>query len=179
MSVTREELHFRRLDYRGYRRSDGLFEVEARLTDRKPADFQVPHGGSVVPAHEPIHDHAVRVAFGPDMVICEVHATMHSFPYRGCLSGNKSLEAMIGARIGRGWRDEVRKRLPAAENCTHLREMLIPLATAAFQTLNFLLLDRPEDVDARGKPAKIDTCAAFGASGDLVQVLWPEHHCKG
>jgi hypothetical protein len=26
--VTREELHFRRINMRGYRRSDGLFEVE-------------------------------------------------------------------------------------------------------------------------------------------------------
>ena len=36
---TREELHFRRIDMRGYRRSDGLLEVEGRVTDRKPTDF--------------------------------------------------------------------------------------------------------------------------------------------
>jgi len=37
--VAREELHFRRIDMRGYRRSDGLYEVEGRVTDVKPRDF--------------------------------------------------------------------------------------------------------------------------------------------
>jgi len=38
--VTRNELHFRRIDIRGFRRSDGLFEVEGRVVDRKPHDFE-------------------------------------------------------------------------------------------------------------------------------------------
>ena len=35
-AVTREELHFRRIDMRGWRRSDGLYEVEGRVIDHKP-----------------------------------------------------------------------------------------------------------------------------------------------
>lgn len=33
VDITREELHFRRIDMRGYRRSDDLYEVEGRVTD--------------------------------------------------------------------------------------------------------------------------------------------------
>lgn len=43
--VTREELHFRRIDMRGYRRSDGRYEIEGRVIDRKPHDFASASGG--------------------------------------------------------------------------------------------------------------------------------------
>ena len=52
--TTREELHFRRIDMRGYRRSDGLFEVEGRVTDRKTQDFSPLVGNLHVPAGEVI-----------------------------------------------------------------------------------------------------------------------------
>ena len=58
--VTREELHFRRIDMRGYRRSDGLLEVEGRVTDRKPNDFTPYSGGRHVPAGVPVHDMGVH-----------------------------------------------------------------------------------------------------------------------
>ena len=35
-----EELHWRRIDMRAWRRSDELFELEGRVTDRKPYDFE-------------------------------------------------------------------------------------------------------------------------------------------
>ena len=54
-AVTKEELHFRRIDMRGYRRSDGLFEVEGRVTDRKSYDFAALAAcGRSVRAHGPI-----------------------------------------------------------------------------------------------------------------------------
>ena len=34
--VIREEIHHCRIEMRGFRRSDGLYEVEGRVTDRKP-----------------------------------------------------------------------------------------------------------------------------------------------
>jgi hypothetical protein len=41
MHDERAELHFRRIDMRGFRRSDGLFEVEGRITDRRsPMPFR-------------------------------------------------------------------------------------------------------------------------------------------
>jgi hypothetical protein len=51
MQDEREELHFRRIDMRGYRRSDGLFEVEGRVTDRRLHEFQPGGFGEMVPAH--------------------------------------------------------------------------------------------------------------------------------
>lgn len=171
--VTREELHFRCIDFRGFRRSDGLLEVEAQLTDRKTHDFQPFSGGRHVAAGDAIHDHGLRVVFGKDMVIREIATFIRAYPYRECPGGGDTLQAMVGARIGPGWSGEVRKRLPAGDTCTHLKEMLIPLASAAFQTVYSVREGHVDELDAAGRPRKIDSCYAYGASRELVALQWP------
>ncbi|MBO9648149.1 MAG: DUF2889 domain-containing protein [Variovorax sp.] len=175
--VTREELHVRRIEFRGFRRSDGWYEVEASLTDRKPHEFTPPSGGHPVPANEPIHDHGLRVVFDADMVIRAVETSIRAYPYRECPQGGATLQALAGLRIGPGWGGEIRRRLPAEDTCTHLREMLIPLATAAFQSMHMVRMQwLQDDVDAQGKPRKIDSCYAYAASRELVKQLWPAFH---
>lgn len=175
--VTREPLHTRQITFEGFRRSDGLFEIEGYLTDRKPHDFAPPSSPRVVPANEPIHDLGLRVVFDLDMIVHEVETFIRAYPYRECPGGGATLQALVGLRIGAGWSGEIRKRLPPGDTCTHLREILIPLATAAIQTVNPLrsqtLLDA---TDASGKPLKIDSCFAYGASRELVLQRWPAFH---
>ena len=43
--------------------------------------------------------------------------------------GGASLSVLVGARIGKGWSKLVRERLQRVDNCTHLVELLMPLAT--------------------------------------------------
>ncbi|MBU9309123.1 DUF2889 domain-containing protein [Burkholderia multivorans] len=175
--VTREPLHTRQITFEGFRRSDGLFEIEGYLTDRKPHDFAPPSSPRVVPANGPIHDLGLRVVFDLDMIVHQVETFIRAYPYRECPGGGATLQALVGLRIGAGWSGEVRKRLPPGDTCTHLREILIPLATAAIQTVNPLrsqtLLDA---TDASGKPLKIDSCFAYGASRELVLQRWPAFH---
>ncbi|WP_415205276.1 DUF2889 domain-containing protein [Pseudorhodoferax sp.] len=174
--ITREELHWRRIDFRGYRRSDGLLEVEARLTDRKTHDFAPPSGGRYVVAGDTIHDHGLRVVFGEDMVIREMGTAIRAYPYRECPGGGEVLQSLVGLRIGPGWTSELRKRLPSGDTCTHLKEMMIPLASAAFQTVYSVRKGHVEDHDASGRPRKIDSCYAYGAARELVAVQWPDFH---
>jgi len=173
--VTREELHRRAIDFRGYRRSDGLFEVVARLTDTKPHAFTPPAESRTVAAGEPIHDIVLRVVFDADMVVRAVTPGMQAYPYRQCVAGGDVLQALPGLVIGAGWTSEVRKRLPAGEVCTHLREILVPLASAAYQTMTQFRQHLLHATDASGRPAKIDSCYAYGASRALVRHFWPEH----
>jgi hypothetical protein len=174
--LTREELHFRRIDLRGFKRGDGLYEVEANLVDRKPFDFQPPSREQPIRAGEPIHDHVVRVTFGDDMVIREVQAFMRTWPYPECPQGANILSAMVGVRIGPGWNGEIRKRLPPAETCTHLKDMLAALASAAFQTMYSLGARDRDQIGPDGRPRKVDSCYAYGASRELVLKHWPEFH---
>ncbi|MGE4238861.1 DUF2889 domain-containing protein [Ramlibacter sp.] len=177
--VTREDLHFRRIDFRGCKRSDGLYEIVARLTDRKPYDFLPPSRDEWIPANDPIHDHEIRVLFDKDMVIRDIDSTMHVWPYVSCPGGGGTLKNFIGVTIGRGWNNEVRSRLPNADTCTHFKEMMIPLATAAIQTM--VTQRDPASLhatDANGRPVKIDACHAYGESRELVLKLWPKFHKK-
>jgi hypothetical protein len=71
---------------------------------------------------------------------------------------------------------EVRRRLGGAQSCTHLMELLIPMATAAIQSLSAVRRVRPDELDATGRPKRIDSCYAYGAQQELVQLRWPEYY---
>lgn len=177
-SITREEMHHRRLDFRGYRRSDGQFEVRAHLTDRKPVDFTPPGDSRIVPAGAPVHDLGVTVVFDRSMVITRIGTFIASHPYRQCPGGGDTLQAMVGVSIGAGWNRAIRERLPSCDTCTHLREILPPLASAAYQTMTIERLHLVDARDRDGNPVKIDSCYAYGRNRELVAGLWPEHAKK-
>jgi hypothetical protein len=174
--TTKEELHFRRIDMRGFRRSDGLYEIEGRVTDRKPYDFIPASGDRAVPAHQPIHDMGVRLVFDDAMQVHDVQTFSDAYPYADCPDGGRALQSLKGLRMTSGWSKEVRSRLGGARSCAHLRELLIPLATAAIQSLSVVRQGRPERLDASGRPKKIDSCYAYAANRELVLRHWPQFH---
>lgn len=174
--VTREALHFRRIDMKGWRRSDGLFEVEGQLTDSKASHFVPRSGGKEVRAGDPIHDMVVRLVFDQDLWVRGVETASQAYPYAQCPEGGRALQALVGLRMTSGWGREVRSRIGGALSCTHLVEMLVPMATVAHQSLSYLIGTRPERLDAEGRPLKIDSCYAYAAERDLVKMHWPEYH---
>lgn len=175
-AITREELHFRRIDMRGWRRSDGLYEVEGHLVDTKPGDHVPLRGGQLVEAGQPVHDLGVRIAFDIELVVKSVHTFTHAAPYDICPEGGRTLQSLVGLKMTSGWGQAVRSILNRADSCTHLRELLIPMATVAHQAMGFRLREQPERLDANGKPVRIDSCYAYGSTRSLVQRLWPEFH---
>jgi hypothetical protein len=167
-NITRDELHFRQIDIRGFRRSDGLFEVEGRVVDRKPRE-QRPDG-------TPLHDMGVKLLFDDNLVVRDVQTFTDAAPYEVCPAGGQVLQNLKGLSMTSGWNSEVRKRLTRASSCTHLVELLGPLATVAFQTVSTLRRVRPDTLDKNGRPMKIDSCYAYAAEGELVRRRWPEFH---
>ena len=174
--VTREELHTRRIELDAYRRSDGLFEIEGRVIDRKPFEFRSPNGDKRVPAGAAIHDVAVCLVFDETMLVVDVHGGTAAAPYDECYAAKSALDCLKGLRIGAGWGSEVRRRLGGAQGCTHMMELLGPMATAAYQALTGLRAGRPDVLDSAGRPRKIDSCFAYAASGTLVMRRWPAHY---
>lgn len=172
----RKELHFRRIEMRGFARDDGLYEVEGKLVDSKPFDIDIVGGGKHLAANEDIHNLGVRMVFDREMVVTEISTFSQATPFATCHGGGEVLQAMVGVRIGAGWSREVRSRLPHDAVCTHLRELLAPMATTAFQALTEERKRQPEAVDAEGRPKKIGTCFAYAAEGELVRIRWSEFH---
>jgi hypothetical protein len=175
-SVAREELHLRRIEVRGYRRQDGLYDIEARVTDTKSEPMRLKSSTQTLPAGEPLHDMWVRVVVDEDLTVHDIVASTDAAPYPMCPEATTAMLQLKGLRIGSGFSRVVRERLSGRQGCTHLTELLVPLATTAFQTLSPIRNDRPERLDRSGRPAKIDSCYAYASTRDLVRVHWPEFH---
>ncbi len=60
--------------------------------------------------------------------------------------------------------------------CTHLIELLGPLATTAYQTMHWALEERENSRSSRTKPAIIDTCHALAGDGPIVKRTWPDFY---
>lgn len=174
--VTRQELHLRQIEMRGWRRSDGMFEVEGRLTDRKPRDHVIARGDRVLPAGQPLHDMGVRIIYDAQMRVHDVHTFTLAAPYAPCPEGGLALRTLIGQRMVNGWSKVVRERVGGARSCTHLMQLLSPMATVAMQALSELRQNEPEPLDATGRPVKIDSCYAYAAEREVVRMHWPEFH---
>jgi len=56
---------------------------------------------------------------------------MDARPCAPCPQIVAPLRGSIGERIGRGWRRLIKQRLGGERGCTHLRDLLVLLATAA------------------------------------------------
>jgi len=176
LSDSREEVHIRQIDMRGYRRPDGLFEIDGRVNDRKTYLFKPVSGERLVQPGEFVHDMWVRLVIDLDMVVVDALAVSDSTPYKECVQAAPTLKKIIGARIQAGWSREVKKRLGGAASCTHLMELLIPMATAAYQTMGIAKPQRTDERDASGRPIKIDTCFAYARDSEVVARRWPEYH---
>jgi hypothetical protein len=73
--------------------------------------------------------------------------------------------------------------LGGTEGCTHLVELLAPIATTAFQTI-FPMKDRQKqrreqrggEPAPRSRPRILDTSHALRSDGDVVKQFWPEFY---
>ena len=170
-TVEREELHLRRIEMRGYRRSDGLYDIEARLTDTKRHAFQ--RDDVVVVPGVPLHDMWLRLVVDEDLLVHDALGVTDASPHHICPEATAALARVKGLRIAAGWSRAIKERFAGAQGCTHLTELLGPLATTAFQTLSPIRLSRDAVLDPAGRPTKIDSCYAYGSQREVVLRRWP------
>lgn len=172
--VPRDALHLRRIELRGYRRVDGLYDIEAHMVDTKTEALTV-GGWRVVAPGEPVHDMSIRLVVDEDLNVMDILASTDASPYGICSDATSTLQCMKGMRIGPGWSKAIREQLGGRKGCTHLTELLKPLATVAFQTLWKVRENQPAAVDSSGKPRKINSCHTYASDREVVQVRWPMH----
>lgn len=166
--VTRERLHRRTVTYDGYRRDDGLFDIEGHIRDVKDFDCELLSG--MRRAGTPIHDMRVRVTIDRAFVIRAIEAVTDSAPYDGsCATIGPSYTALVGANLLAGFRKRLYETMGGVHGCTHLTELLANLPTAAIQT--FASLMREDAGDAM--PFQLDRCHALERSTDNVQRYYP------
>ncbi|MCP4329188.1 MAG: DUF2889 domain-containing protein [Alphaproteobacteria bacterium] len=174
-SVDREPMHHRTVDCHGYHRADGLWDIEGRVRDVKAYDFRNEHRG-ILRAGDAVHDMWIRVTVDDDLQIIDAEAATDDHPFPTCPAITPAFRKLIGLRIGPGWMGEVRRRLGGTQGCTHLVELLGPIATTTYQTI-FPARDRKERANPnRTKPGHLDTCHALASDGPVVKQHWPEFY---
>jgi hypothetical protein len=169
----RREVHHRVIDMKTYVRSKGLFDAEAHLVDRKPFDFTRAGATDTVLAGEPFHDLWIRVTVDSDFVVRGIEAASDVTPWAVCKEAGAALQVLVGEALVRGWTGRVKEKLRGAASCTHLAEMLIPLATTALQGIYGL---RPVEDRNANIGVLVDSCYAFDRSRDVVKRLAPLHY---
>jgi hypothetical protein len=174
-AAPRELIHNRQVECRGYRREDGLWDVEGHITDTKSYGLENHARGMIEPG-EPIHEMWIRLTVDDHLVIQEVEAVTDHSPYPICPAITPNFQRLKGLSIRPGFLSKARQLLGGTEGCTHLVELLGPVATTAFQTIYpYRERQRREAASSSGRrPRLIDSCHAFDAGGPVVKVLWPE-----
>jgi len=174
----REDYHQRRYDFRGFRRTDGLWDIEGRITDTKSYGF-ANYDRDYVEAGEPLHDMEVRITVGDDFVVRDIEAVTESSPFNVCPAVAANYRKLIGQRMGSGWRRRVREAMGGTEGCTHITELIGAMATVAFQTI-YPVLAKEGRIKQTGvggeRPALLNSCHAFRSDGPVVARAWPDHY---
>ena len=165
----RKRLHRRSVSYEGYQRDDGLFDVEAHITDVKDHDHTLLTG--VRRAGESLHDMWVRVTIDANATIRAIEAKTDVAPYPGCERIEPAYAQLVGDNLLRGFRKGLHDKLGGVSGCTHVTELLGYLPTAAVQM--FAGLKKRED-EGEGKPFQLDRCHALHTSGDVVRRFYPK-----
>ena len=133
-AVPREAVHKRQINCNGFVRTDGLYDIEAELTDHKTYDFPSDFRGTVTPDLA-VHHMVLRITIDRDRVIQHAEAITITGPYAICPTANAVFNNLVGLQIGPGWRRKVQAAIGGRHGCTHITELLGPVATIAYQTL--------------------------------------------
>lgn len=184
--VARELLHLRDIELRGYRRDDGLFDIEASLKDTKSYAFSNAERGQIDPG-VPLHRMLARMTLNDEMEIIAFEAVTEFGPYGICPSAAPNFARLTGLTVGRGFLKAANERVGGVHGCTHLRELLGQMGTVAFQTLYAVRVKReaaPNAVDTAQQPTEaplkkpmlLGTCKAYAPDSPVVARQWPQFY---
>ncbi len=183
--AARRHMHTRTIHCEGFHREDGLWDIEARIIDTKTYAVDEPMRG-LRAAGLHVHDMQARLTLDDAMTVRDIEVVTNEAPYDPCFTVAPAYKALIGARLAAGWRKAVAAAVGGVKGCTHLRELLFPMATVAYQTLGSwpdkrknaaqvqsqLIMD---ENTAKNKPYFIDGCKAWDSQGEVVAQLYPMH----
>jgi hypothetical protein len=170
LAQPRRPLHTRSIRYEGFKRDDGMWDIEGYLVDTKPFNYALSSG--IRRAGDAVHDMRVRVTLDRDFVVRDIEAHIVWMPYPGaCDAIAPDYRKLVGASLTKGFRKRVHELLGDVHGCSHLTELLITLPSAAIQTFAGEMRDNDH---GETKPFQLDRCHALETSGDTVRRFYPK-----
>lgn len=174
--VSRKLAHTRVVTCQGYRRDDDLWDIEGRIVDTKPYRFKNRDRGGWIEADEALHDMSIRLTVTLELEVVDVDAVIDASPYNYCKSAMEMARNLIGLRIAPGWSEKSKRAMGASRGCTHLTELLGPVATTAIQTIASEWIRRSEGSIDKRPPAFLNSCHSYADTSPVVKLQWPEFY---
>jgi len=172
-STARKELHTRQITCTGFKRDDGLWDVDAHITDVKTYSFENAHRGTIEPG-EPVHDMWIRITVNDQLVVQNCIAVTDKSPFACCPNITPIFKKLIGEKIAAGWTMRVKKLVGGLQGCTHLADLLGPATTTIFQTMSSMSQKQQSNVQPR--PFFLNGCHAWDTNGKQVQTHYPDFY---
>ncbi len=145
-------------------------DIEGTLTDTKPEPIQMVE--KALAANQPIHRMMVRLTIDRDRLIHGAAAFTMDSPYSVCGDIATSYAQLVGLRIEPGFTKTVKRMFRGTLGCSHLTELLPPMATVAFQMLwskpNGFKGADSDDTALRSSP--LGGCHALKLDGQVVKL---------
>lgn len=172
--------HNRSIEAQAYEREDGLWDIDAHITDTKTRATALASG--IREAGDPIHDLWLRITIDTQLNIVDADAASDAVPYPGyCNTIGPAYKQFIGLNLMKGFRQAVKDRLAGIAGCTHLTELAAVLPTAAIQAFAGDVLPTRdgsnEDTEAHA-PFQLDRCHALRKDGPAVAKYYPRWAIK-
>jgi hypothetical protein len=170
-STARQPMHRRAVEIEAFQRDDGLYDLDARLTDVKTQPLELISG--IREAGDPVHDLCLRITIDAGFTIVAVETGAYSVPNPGvCETVGPMYQRLVGLNLLRGFRKAVQSRVGRTDGCTHLSELSALLPTVALQTFGHLV--KPTEPDPSVPPFFIGQCHAYDRSGEVVRRHYPQ-----
>ncbi len=173
----RRLIHRRQVECLSYLRTDGLWDIEGRLADSKTHAVPLHSEDRTVEAGQTYHGMFIRLTLDDDFIIKEVQVEMPNVPTRECRGATPAYQKLVGERIAAGFSRRIKELFGGIGGCVHLTELLLPIATTAFQTIPMaraLVAPRnAQDAEAykRSTSGLINTCHALRANGPIALIM--------
>jgi hypothetical protein len=172
--VNRTLRHRRAISADAYVREDGLWDIEARITDHKSFDLTLAIG-DVRKEGLPLHELWLRVTIDRKMNVVDAEACSDWVPYPGhCNTIGPAYRMLIGLNLMKGFRKAVRERLGGVEGCSHITELAGVLPTAAIQAFAGDVMDVSQVDESNPRPPfQLHGCHALHFEGEAVRKFYP------
>ena len=121
------------------------------------------------------------VTVDEDLLIHDIEAVTDNSPFQMCPDIVGNFQRIKGLRMVGGFTNKMKAAVGGAQGCTHLVELMGPIATTAFQTIIPLKKRRektPEEIAAAAdappkRPPLLDSCHAFASDSPITKKAWP------
>ena len=172
--------HTRAIQIEAFARDDGLWDIDAHITDIKTRDTRLASG--IRPAGQPVHDLWLRITVDTALNVVGAEAVSDAVPYPNyCDTIGPDYKKLVGLNLLKGFREGVKQRLSGTNGCTHITELAAVLPTATIQAFAGDVLDTRDGASTEEqshKPFQLDRCHALRTDGEAVAKFYPRWAVK-